>query len=394
MSNTAKPIYADYAAHAPLSAAARDTLLRLTAMDDACANPSSLHPYGERAAGILSHARQTLADWCGISPARLFFTSGGTESDYIGICALAHAAADRGYRTIVRSAVEHPAVSAVCDSLAREGFAVRIAPVDENGVITVDALASVWTPDTGLCTVMAAQNETGVVMPVAELAAFAHERDAYFFTDAVAFAPYRSLHTLASCADGFSVAGHKCGGPLGIGALYLRDIPGLRSPITGGGQESGMRGGTESFPLAAAFAASAAAMPDMTALYAAGARLEDTLRARFPDMVIPGETAERVGGVHCLVFPTLAARGVTGENLALSLAMAGLYASPGAACHSGRDEPSETLVAMGYLPEIARGMIRLSFGHGTSAAEIACAAEVIAACVERMLSMSARGTVL
>lgn len=387
-----KPIYADYAAHAPLSAAARDTLTRCLAMDETCGNPSSLHPYGETAAAILANARQTIADWCGVPAHRLFFTSGGTESDYVGIYALAHTAVGR--RTIVRSAVEHPAVSAACDCLAREGFAVRIAPVDENGVVTVASVASVWTEDTGLCTVLAAQNETGVVMPIAALADFAHSHDAYFFTDAVSFAPYRSPHALAPYVDGLSVAAHKCGGPLGVGALYLRDVPGLRSPISGGGQESGMRGGTESFPLAAAFAAAVSERTDARAWECAGRRMEETLRARFPTMRIPGEAAERVGGIHCLVFPALAARGVTGENLALSLAMVGLYASPGAACHSGSDEPSATLRAMGYPPETARAMIRLSFGHGVPETEYERSAEVIGACVERMLTVSEMDGVL
>ena len=126
----------------------------------------------------------------------------------------------------------------------------------------------------------------------------------------------------------------------------------------------------------------------------AGRRMEETLRARFPTMQIPGEAAERVGGIHCLVFPALAARGVTGENLALSLAMAGLYASPGAACHSGSDEPSATLHAMGYPPETARAMIRLSFGHGVPETEYERAAEVIGACVERMLTVSEMDGVL
>lgn len=378
-------IYADYAAHAPLSHAAREALRRFLDTEEVCGNPSSLHGPGERAARILSDARKGIADWCGVRPHRLYFTSGGTESDYIGLYALAHAGARRGKRTIVRSAVEHPAVFAACDSLAQEGFSIRIAPVNENGVVPVEALMSVWTADTGLCTVMAAQNETGVVMPVAELASFAHAQKAYFFTDAVAFAPYRDLHTIASYVDGFSVAGHKCGGPLGIGVLYLRENDGLASPITGGGQESGMRGGTESFPLAAAFAAAVADMADHTAIDEAGRQMEETLRMYIPDICIPGGHTERVGGVHCLVFPSLAARGVTGENLTLSLAMAGLCVSAGAACHSGSTEPSQTLIGMGYPADTARTMIRLSFGHGTTAAEVDQAGKLVASCVRRML---------
>ncbi len=378
-------IYADYAAHAPLSPAARDTLRHLLDTDETIGNPSSLHPFGERAAAILSDARHVLAAWCGISPEDTYFTSGGTESDYIAIHTLAHAAAERGKRTIVRSAAEHPAVVAACDALVREGFSIRVAPVGPNGTVTADAIASVWTADTGLCTTMAAQNEIGTVMPIRALAAFAHAHDAYFFTDAVAYAPHRDPAALAPYVDGFAVAAHKCGGPLGIGLLYLRGDLARYSPITGGGQESGMRGGTESFPLAAAFASAVKDRRKFTTVYESGTRLENTLHDAIQDLVIPGEAAERIGATHCLVFPSLARRGVTGENLALSLTMAGLAASPGAACHSGSTEPSAVLLSMGYPPEIARTMLRLSFGQGNTAADVERAAEIVMNQVHRLL---------
>lgn len=377
-------IYADYAAHAPLSPAARDALRRLLDDDERCGNPSALHPFGEHAAAVLSDARNTLAAWCGISPAETYFTSGGTEADYIALHALAHGAAERGERTIVRSAAEHPAVIAACDELAREGFRIRVAPVDRDGAVTVDSVASVWTADTGLCTVLAAQNETGVAMPIRALAAFAHAHGAYFFTDAVAYAPHRSPAALSPWVDGFAVAAHKCGGPLGIGLLYLRGEAARYSPITGGGQESGVRGGTESFPLAAAFAAAVSDRRDLAAVYEGGRRLEEGLRAAIPDLVLVGERAERIGATHCLLFPSLAARGVTGENLTLSLAMTGLAAAPGAACHSGSTEPSAVLLAMGYPPSLARTMLRLSFGRGSTAAEVERAGELIVAQTRRL----------
>lgn len=377
-------IYADYAAHAPLCTAARDTLFRLLADDGSYGNPSSLHPFGERAAAVLSDARRALAVWCGVLCEEIYFTSGGTESDYIALHTLAHAAAERGKRTIVRSAAEHPAVVAACDTLAREGFSIRVAPPAKNGTVTVDSVASVWTADTGLCTVLAAQNETGVVMPIGALADFAHAHDAYFFTDAVAYVPHRTPAAITPCVDGLAAAAHKCGGPLGIGLLYLRGDLAQYSPITGGGQESGVRGGTESFPLAAAFASAVSERRDLSAVYESGRRLEERLRAAIPDLLLPGETAERIGGIHCLVFPSLAARGVTGENLALSLAMAGLAVSPGAACHSGSTEPSAVLLAMGYPPELARTMIRLSFGSGNTAAEVERAAALLEHHVRRL----------
>lgn len=380
-------IYADYAAHAPLCAAARDTLRRLLDADATCGNPSSLHPFGERAAAILSDARRSVAAWCAVSPSEAYFTSGGTESDYIGIHALAHAAAERGKRTIVRSAAEHPAVIAACDALVREGFTVRVAPVEKGGIVSVDSIQSVWTADAGLCTVLAAQNETGVVMPVDALADFAHAHAAYFFTDAVAYAPHRTPAALAPHVDGFSVAAHKCGGPLGIGFLYLRGDFARYAPITGGGQEGGMRGGTEAFPLAAAFAAAVTERFDLSAVYEGGRQLEKRLHDAIPNLILPGETVERVGATHCLLFPALASCGVTGENLTLSLAMAGLAVSPGAACHSGSGKPSSVLLAMGYSPDMAKTMIRLSFGWASTVAEMERAAELLTSHVRRLTTI-------
>lgn len=383
-------IYADYAAHAPLSDAARDTAAAFLSADMLYGNPSSSHTYGERAAAVLDEARHTIAQWMGTPPAETYFTSGGTESSYIGITALANGAAARGKHTILLSAAEHPAVRETCAGLAAHGFRIVTVPLNENGAVTPAALDAAWTADTGLCCIMAAQNETGVVMPVVSLARFAHDRGAAFFTDAVAFAPYRPLQEIALSVDGMSVAAHKCGGPLGVGALYLHRAACGACPITGGGQESGVRGGTESFPLAAVFAAAVREAYDLGAVYEAGRHMESYLREMLPDMVIPGAETDRTGGVHCLVFPSLAPLGVTGENLALSLDVDGIAVSTGAACHSGSTEPSRTLLAMGYAPEIARTMIRLSFGRGSTPEEIGRAAALVVKRV-RLLYLTATG---
>lgn len=379
-------IYADYAAHAPLSPAARDALAEYLNGEMQWGNPSSLHICGRRAAAVLEQARKHVAEWLGASPRDVIFTSGGTEADYIGITALVNGAAARGKHTILYSAVEHPAVTQVCAQLSSRGFRTMEIPVDANGIATAEALATVWNDDVGLVCVMAAQNETGVIEPIPALAQYVHAHGAFLFTDAIAYAPHRRPALLTPYADGLSVAGHKCGGPVGVGALYLRREAAGAFPMVGGGQENGRRGGTEGVPLCAAFAAAVSAATDTAPIRAEECALEEAVLAAVPDAVIIGAAAERIEGIHAMVFPHLASRGVTGENLALSLDMDGLAVSPGSACHSGSMEPSGVLRAMGMSPELAGTMLRLSFGSGSTAAEIR---EATAILIHRLIIMGA-----
>lgn len=328
-------------------------------------NASSAHPMGHLAEGAVVQARAQVAALVGASPAELVFTSGGTEG-------LNHALrgameAFPAKRHLVTTAVEHSAQLAVCDLLRRSGVEVTVVGVDGEGRLDLDALEAAVRPDTALVSVMAANNETGVIFPVAEVAARAKAKGALLHVDAVQAVGKVPVDVAAWGVDLLTLSGHKFHGPKGVGALFIRR--GLRlKPLMPGHQERGRRGGTENVPglvgLGQAAELAGARLPEMARVAALRDQLEAAIRA-IPESRFHGAGADRLPTASLAGFA-----GVEGEALLLKLAERGICVSTGSACTTGQKEPSHVLKAMGAPEAIAKGTVRFSLSRETTAAEI------------------------
>lgn len=359
-------VYLDWNATAPLRPEARQAMLDALA----CAgNPSSVHAEGRAARAIVERARQSIAQLAGSGAGGVVFTSGGTEANAL---ALASELDGRRFDRLLVSAVEHPSVLAGGRFLSD---AVERISVDGEGRVDLAALTARLAVLAGngqrvLVSIMAANNETGVLQPVMEAARIVHEAGAMLHVDAVQAFGRIPLSFSALNVDMMTVSAHKIGGPKGVGALILR--PGLRPfPLmTGGGQEQGRRAGTENVAGIAGFGAAAAACArDMAAqavrLAALRAKLEDAVRAATPDVVIFGASAERIANTTLLGRP-----GMRAETAVIAFDLEGIAVSSGAACSSGKVQPSHVLSAMGIVPDLARGAIRVSMGPDTTESDV------------------------
>jgi cysteine desulfurase len=343
-------------------------------------NPSSSHAYAEQPHRALAEARQQLADLIGAEPAEMVFTAGGSEANNLAIrgTVLAH---DRAASArIITQASEHPAVIETCHALQRlHGVQVNYLPVDHDGQVDPAALADALTPDTALVSIMAANNETGVLQPITELAAIAHARSVLFHTDAAQAAGKIPIDVTDWGVDLLTIAGHKMYAPKGIGALYVRSGVRLEPLIYGGGQERGLRAGTENVALAVALGAAAdLARSELDAGGVDRVRiLRDLLHHRL-DELLPGRV--QLNGHRDLRLPNtlnVSITGVTGDDLLA--AIPGIAAATGAACHSATPEPSPVLLAMGHDPGRALSALRLTLGRWTTRDDIEKAAHQIAA---------------
>jgi cysteine desulfurase len=297
-------------------------------------NPSSVHAEGRAARRILEEAREAIAARFGARGRDLVFTSGGTEANALAIKGLA-----AGRRVLV-GATEHPAV------LAAAGPEAGVIPVLADGTLDLSALeAALASGGPALVAVMAANNETGVLHPIEAIAEACQRHGALLHLDAVQM-PGRLPFTLGA-ADSMALSAHKLGGPKGVGALLVR--PGLDPAplLTGGGQESGRRGGTEALPAIAGFAA-ATACPLPEGLAAMRDAIEAGARARAPEVIIAGDNARRLPNTTSLILP-----GVAAETQVIALDLAGVAVSAGAACSSGKVRQSHVLAAMGFGAEAA-----------------------------------------
>jgi cysteine desulfurase len=346
--------YLDWNATAPLrleAVAAVEAALRH------CGNPSSVHRRGRAGRQFVERSREAVAALVGAAPDSVVFVSGGTEANH-----LAMLGTDRP--RILVSAVEHASVlSAVT--------AAELIAVDRDGVVRCDALAELLAADgrPALVSVMLANNETGVVQPVAEIAALAHSRGALFHCDAVQAAGKIPLDMAAIDADLLTLSAHKLGGPAGVGALIAaRDLE-LMPMLRGGGQERGRRAGTENLPAIAGFAAAATAAAAEIAIYNRVRALRDALEAEIiavaPDAVVVGDNAPRLPNTSAIAMP-----GIAAETQVIALDLDGVMVSAGAACSSGKVGSSHVLAAMALPPDIASSTIRVSLGWDTNEADI------------------------
>lgn len=375
------PMYLDYNATTPVDpavvAAARPYL------DVHFGNPSSAHRYAAGPAAALATARARVAALIGADPAGIVFTGSGSEADNLALRGIALAAPEHR-RQVITQATEHPAVLATCRALHRlHGIEVTVLPVDGHGLVDPADLRAAITPRTALVSIMLANNETGTIQPIAELAAVAHAHGALLHTDAAQAAGKIEIDVAALGADLLTLAGHKMYAPKGAAALYLR--PGLRlEPISyGGGQEHGLRAGTENVAYAVALGAAAdlsrAGLDgELSRLTGLRDRLHRTL-----DTALPGRV--RLNGHPDRRLPNTLNISIAGPSGAdLLAATPQLAASTGSACHSGVTEPSPVLTAMGLTGDRALAAVRLSLGRWTTSAEVDRAADLLAAAARRM----------
>ncbi len=337
-------------------------------------NPSSLHAEGRAARAALDDARETVARVLGAAPREIVFTGGGSEADVLGIVGAARARAARG-RHVVTAATEHHAVLHAVDVLERDGWEVTRLAVDRLGLVDPAAFAAALTPRTTLASVMLANNEIGVIQPIAALAGIARERGVLFHTDAVQAPAWLALDVEALGVDLLSLSGHKFEAPKGVGVLYVRRGTPLEPLIVGGGQEHGLRAGTENLAGIAGFArglALAEAERPRTAarVEALRDRLEAALVGGVPDVTINAAGAPRLAGILSAAFA-----GVPSDALLIRLDLEGIAASAGSACAAGSLEPSHVAAALGLDDPHRLGVIRFSLGRTTTAAEIDAVAQ-------------------
>lgn len=352
--------YLDHNATAPLRPEARAAML---AALDLPGNPSSVHAEGRRARAMIETAREQVAALAGVPAAEIFFTSGGTEANNWALRA--------GWDTIMLSALEHDSVLAAARAT---GARLVDVAVRGDGVIDAGAIAAaVRKPkaDAGLALIalQAANNETGVLQPVADVAAFAHAHDVPVFCDAIQAAGRVPLEAIARDVDFMSLSAHKLGGPKGVGALIVRGDTRLGALIHGGGQERRMRAGTENVAGIAGFGAAAEAarrdLARMTEIAVLRDGLEREVVRLTPSVAIIGAGAPRLPNTSCLALA-----GAASETLVIALDLAGVAVSAGAACSSGKVARSHVLDAMGLSEDLARAAVRISLGWSTTAADI------------------------
>jgi cysteine desulfurase len=361
--------YLDWNATAPLSAAAREAV---TAALDVVGNPSSVHAEGRAARHLIEQARTEVAALVGGEPRHVTFTSGGTEANALALTPSIEVGGDtRPFDRLLMSAIEHPSV--------RSGHrfplpAVADLRVDANGHLDLQDLelrlqALAEAGERAVVSVMHANNETGVIQPIAAVAALVRAHGGLLHVDAVQSAGRIAFTINDLGADLLTLSGHKLGAPKGIGALVEKNAA-LNAPlIKGGGQERGLRAGTENvlgiIGFGAAAKAAREAIAATTALLRLRTMLEDGLRAESPDVVVFGAAVERLPNTTLFACP-----GAKAETVLIALDLAGVAVSSGAACSSGKVAPSHVLAAMGVPAELARGAIRVSLGPTTTEAEI------------------------
>jgi len=372
----ARYVYLDYAASAPLRPEARDAWLAYHDEPFGMANPNSLHTLGREAARVLDGARRDLARavGCGFRPGEVVMTSGGTESNNLAVLGMAEGARRRSRNRrnrVVLSAIEHDSVLDVASLLRGRGFEVGLARPGRDGVVSAEEVRRAMGDSCALVSVMAANNETGVVQPTAQIIAAAHEAGALAHVDAVQ--AFGRIPLDAAGADAVSVAAHKIGGPIGVGALAIRMRCPFEAQSLGGGQEGGHRPGTQDVAGAVAFACAARLVTDDMAevrprvatlanhvyerLCAAGTGIEPTTVAHVDDTRLPGMVSVMVPSMDS-------------ESLVLKLDERGFEVSAGSACSSGSLYASHVLTAMGIARDEALGSLRVSFDERVTAADL------------------------
>lgn len=369
------PIYLDYNATTPVDPAVVEAMLPYLSVH--FGNPSSTHAYGQATHKAVSEAHEQVAQILACQPSEVIFTSCGSESDTLAIRGAALSAQARG-RHIITQVTEHPAVLNVCRALERlHGFRVTYLPVDHYGRVDPLELEAVLDDQTALVSIMHANNESGTVQPIAQLADSAHRHGALFHTDASQTVGKIPTEVTKLGVDLLTVAGHKLYAPKGIGALYIRQGLQLEPVIYGGGQEAGRRAGTENIAFMVALGAAAILAREQLAKSMKNLRqLRDLLQVELgqylPGRVhLNGHATERLPNTL-----NVSINGIVGEEVLAAIPE--LASSTGSACHEGSTEPSAVLMAMGLSRERALGALRLTLGRWSTVGDVQRAARLIA----------------
>ncbi|QOV34593.1 cysteine desulfurase [Streptomyces ferrugineus] len=369
------PVYLDYNATTPVDPRVAEAMLPY--LTDFFGNPSSSHPYSAEPRHALAEARAQVASLIGARADEIVFTASGSEADLLAVRGAA-LASGRPRPQVITQVTEHPAVLETCRALERlHGVRVTVLPVDGDGLVDPGGLAAALTEDTVLVSVMAANNETGALQPIAELSEVAHRNGALFHCDAAQAAGKIPLDVGDLGVDLLTVVGHKMYAPKTTAALYVRDGLALEPVVYGGGQERGLRAGTENVALAVALGTAA----ELAAQELAGgapvrlAALRDDLHRRLAE-TLPDRV--RLNGPRQGRLPNtlnVSIDGALGHELLAAAPQ--IAASTGSACHSGTHSPSPVLTAMGLPPERALGALRLSLGRWSTPADIETAADAL-----------------
>jgi cysteine desulfurase len=377
-----RTIYFDYNATTPLDPAVKAAMLPF--FDEVWGNPSSVHHVGQKARSLLDDARDRVATVWGAKPSEVVFTSGGTESNNLAIFGTARLLRDKG-RHLITSQIEHHAVLHCFQYLEnKEGFAVTYLPVNSEGLISPDDLRKAIRPDTTFASLMAANNETGSIQPIAELGKICREQGVLFHTDAVQWfgkEPFENIHQFN--ADLVSVCSHKFHGPKGAGALYVKS-PLLPDPIMfGGGHENERRAGTENLPAVIGFAEASERFLKIPVFE------KEKLTTFANDLLQFIDSLEGVsfrGSRSLRLSNTVAFTVAGGDSIALlaGLDMAGVCASSGSACSAGSLEPSHVMLALGVGNNSANSLVRFSLGRETTRDEIEAVKNILPSVINRV----------
>jgi len=349
-------------------------------------NPSSMHFFGGQVQHKVEEARERVAALLGARPQEIIFTSCGTESDNAAIMSALQVNPEK--RHVLTTRVEHPAVKNLVAHLKREGYRVTELPVDRHGLLNMEEVSRAMTDDTAIASVMWANNETGVLFPVEEMATLAKSRGIIFHTDAVQAAGKIPINMAKSQIDMLSLSGHKLHAPKGIGVLYVRRGTRFAPFVIGGHQEGGRRGGTENVPyiigLGKACELAAANLEEKNQrVKSLRDKLENRLLEMIANSIINGDREQRLPNTSSISFEY-----VEGESILLKLSDKGICASSGSACTSGSLEPSHVLRAMGVPFTAAHGSIRFSLSSYNTEEEVDYILEVMPPIIEQLRAIS------
>jgi cysteine desulfurase len=382
-----RKVYLDYAATTPVDQRVFEAMKPY--FTEKFGNASSIHKFGQETRSALDESRDTIAKLLGAKQGEIIFSSGGTEADNFAMKGAAwQMLKEQKLNHIITSKVEHHAVLESCRFLQDNGFNVSYIDVGETGIVSPDDIRTAITPQTGLISIIHANNEIGTINPISEIAKIAQEHQIIFHTDAVQALGKLDLNLNELHVDLAAFSAHKIYGPKGIGALYLRKGTGIENFIHGGGQEQGHRAGTENVPFVVGFAKAVELICldrelENSRLLKLKTKLCSMLEERFQHIIFNGHSTESLPNILSISFNSKKIE-IDGEALLFNLDLAGVAVANGSACTSGSMKPSHVLLALGRDSQTAMSTIRFSLGKSTSEEDIDYTVEVLEKIVRRI----------
>ena len=382
---TKRFVYADNAATTQVSDEVLEAMLPW--LKEGYGNPSSIYEKGRQAGHAIEDARKKMAEALGAQPQEIYFTGCGSEADNWALKGVMHKLASKGKKHLITTVFEHHAILHTCAFLEKEGFEITYLPVGPLGLVTPEQVAQAIRPDTGLVSIMYANNEIGTIQPIPEIGKICRERGVLFHTDAVQAVGNVPINVVEQNIDMLSMSGHKIHAPKGVGALYMKKGIVIPNLIDGGEQERGRRAGTENVAsivgLGRAIELACADIPGKIAkVTPMRDRIIDAL-SDIPMCRLNGDRNRRLMGNVNMSFV-----GAEGEAILLGLDLRGICASSGSACTSGSLDPSHVLLAIGLPHEIAHGSLRLTLGADTTLEDIDYTVDAIKEIVTQLREMS------